>query len=286
MHHPLLYAWGHGVTTTLCSVLDGVLLEGAQVSKALPTPHALKLGFPGVDAAVLSQVLALLEALVAGGALKGLFPGVDPPVARHLRGVLEALLAVGALERLLARRVTVVLHELGGGHEAAVAQRALQRLLRAVRVVLVALERRRLLVALAAHVTLVGLLCRRGGRTALVLQELARLTEALLTGGTLEQTLDAVHVLMVEQVGGLEEALVTEVALERSVCGVLVRAAVAHQRVLLLEAHLALLALEGPFLGVGALVLAQVGLPLEALVAGAAAEGALAGWLALVVQQL
>lgn len=119
-----------------------------------------------------------------------------------------------------------------------------------------------------------------------MLQQLARLAEALLAGGTLEQALDAVHVLVVKQVGWLQEALIAEVALERTVCRVLVRAAVADQGVLLFKAHLALLALERSVLRVGALMLAQVRLALEALVARAAAVRTLPGRLALVVKQL
>lgn len=94
------------------------------------------------------------------------------------------------------------------------------------------------------------------------------------------------NLLVVQQVGGLKETLVAEVALERSVSSVFVGAAVAHQGVLLLEAHLALLALEGSLLGVGALVLPQIRRALEALPAGAAAERPLTLRLALVVQQL
>lgn len=109
---PLLYARGHRVASTLCSVLDRVLLESAQVSKALSTPHTFELGLSGVDASMFGQVLALLEALVAGWTFEGLLTGVDAPVALHLRGVFEALLAVGAFKRLLASRVAVVLHKL------------------------------------------------------------------------------------------------------------------------------------------------------------------------------
>ena len=92
--------------------------------------------------------------------------------------------------------------------------------------------------------------------------------------------------LVIQQVGGLQESLVTQVALEGAVGGVLVGATVAHQGVLLLEAHLALLALEWPLFGVGALVLPQVGGALETLATGATAEGPLPYRLALVVQEL
>lgn len=79
-------------------------------------------------------------------------------------------------------------------------------------------------------------------------KQLPRLAEGLLARGALEQTLHAVHLLVVEEVRGLEEALVTQVALEGPVRGVFVSAAVTDQSVLLLEAHLALLALEGALL--------------------------------------
>lgn len=79
-------------------------------------------------------------------------------------------------------------------------------------------------------------------------QQLPRLAELLLAGGTLEEVLHAVHMLVVQEVGGLQEALVAQVALKRPFGGVLVRAAVAHQGVLLLEAHLALVTVEGPLL--------------------------------------
>lgn len=92
--------------------------------------------------------------------------------------------------------------------------------------------------------------------------------------------------LVVQQVGRLKKTLITEVALERSISWIFVSAAVAHESVLLLEAHLALLALEGSLLRVRALVLPQVGRALEALSTGAAAERSLPLWLALVVQEL
>ena len=77
-----------------------------------------------------------------------------------------------------------------------------------------------------------------------MLQQLARLAESLLAGGALEQALNAMHVLVVQQVGRLQETLVAEVALEWPVSRILVRAAMADQGILLLEAHLTFLALE------------------------------------------
>lgn len=142
---------------TLSCVLDRVLLQGREVDEALAAPHALKLRLPRVHALVLGQVLPLLEALLAAGAFEGLLAGVHAAVALQLRRVPEALLAVGALERLLPGRVAAVLDELGGRHEALVAQGAFERLLRAVGA-LVALQRRILFVAFAAHVALVGFL--------------------------------------------------------------------------------------------------------------------------------
>lgn len=94
------------------------------------------------------------------------------------------------------------------------------------------------------------------------------------------------NLLVVQQVRWLQEALIAEVALERSVGGVLVCAAVAHQSVLLLEAHLTLVALEGPFLRVGAFVLPQVRRALESLSTRATAERPFPYGLALVVQEL
>ena len=64
------------------------------------------------------------------------------------------------------------------------------------------------------------------------------------------------------------------------------RAPVAHQRVLLLKAHLALITVEGPLLRVRTLVLPQVGRTLEPLAAGSTAEGAGALWVARVVEEL
>lgn len=94
------------------------------------------------------------------------------------------------------------------------------------------------------------------------------------------------NLLVVKQVGRLEEAFIAEVTLERAIGWVFVRAAVAYERVLLFEAHLALLALERSLLRVGAFVLPQVRRPLEALSTGTAAERPLPFGLALMVQEL
>ena len=153
--------------------------------------------------------------------------------------------------------------------------------------VLVALQRGAFLVALPAHVALVGLV--RGHRrrlAALVPEQLSRLAELLLAGGALEQVVHAVHMLVVEQVGGLHEALVTQVALEGPDGGVLVSAPVAHQRVLLLKAHLALITVERPLLRVCSLMLPQIGRALEPLATGGAAEGASTLRVAGVVEEL
>lgn len=75
-------------------------------------------------------------------------------------------------------------------------------------------------------------------------QQLSRLAERLLAGRTLEQTLHAVNLLVVEQVGRLQEPFIAQVTLKRAIGRVFVSAPVANEGVLLLEAHLALLALE------------------------------------------
>ena len=267
-------------------MLHCVILQGAQVTVTFSAPNTLELALTGVSGLMLGHVLPLLKSLVAVGTLVGLLPGVYAAVAVQVRHVLEAPLAFRTLEGLLARRVTPVLDKVGGGEEAAVAEGALQGLLLAVGV-LVALQRGTLLIALPAHVTLVGLV--RGGRrrlAALVPQQLSRLAELLLAGGALEQVVHAVHMLVVEQVGGLHEALVTQVAFEGPDGGVLVGAPVAHQCVLLLKAHLALVTVERPLLRVRALMLSQVGRALEPLAAGGAAEGASALRVAGVVEEL
>lgn len=271
-----------GEALTLSGVLDCVLLQSCEVNETLSAPHTLKLRLPRVHALVLGQVFALLEALVAAGALEWLLPGVDSPVALQLRRVPEALFTVGTLQRLLAGRVAAVLDELGGRHEALVAQGALERLLRAVRV-LVALQRRILFVTFAAHVTLVGLLHLAA---TFMPQQFSRLAERLLAGRTLKQTFHTVNLLVVKQMGWLKEPLVAEVTLEGAIGWIFVSATVAHQSVLLLEAHLALLALERSLLRVGAFVLPQVGRALEALPARTAAERSLPFRLALMVQEL
>ena len=65
-------------------------------------------------------------------------------------------------------------------------------------------------------------------------------------------------VLVVQQMGWLQEAFVTKVALEGAVRWVFVRAPMAHQGILLFETHLALLTVEGTLLRVSALMLPQV----------------------------
>lgn len=92
--------------------------------------------------------------------------------------------------------------------------------------------------------------------------------------------------LVVKQVGRLQESLITQVTLEGTICGIFVRATVAHQGVLLFEAHLAFLALKRPFLRVGAFMLPQVRWTFEAFSTRATAEGPLPYRLALVVQEL
>lgn len=233
-------AGGFWETLAFGRVLHRVLLQRRQVDEALAAPHTLELRLSRVDALVFGQMLALFEALVAAGAFEGFLSGVDPPVALQLRRVPKALLAVGTLERLLAGRVTAVLDKLGRRHEALVAQRALQRLLSAVRV-LVALQRRVLFVTFTTHITFIWFLHLAA---TLVPQQLPRLAEGLLAGGALEEALHAVNLLVVEQVGRLHEAFIAQVALKGPIRWVLVRAAVAYKRVLLLEAHLTLLALE------------------------------------------
>lgn len=92
-------------------------------------------------------------------------------------------------------------------------------------------------------------------------------------------------VLVVQQVGRLQETLVALIALERPIGRVFVRTPVANERVLLFEAHLTLLALERSLFRVGPLVLPEVRGPFEALPAGRAAKRTLTCRLALVVQQ-
>ena len=94
------------------------------------------------------------------------------------------------------------------------------------------------------------------------------------------------NVLVVEEVRGLQEAFVTQVAFERPVRRVLVCASVAHQSILLLEAHLTLITVEGTLLRVGALVLAEVGWPLETFATCGTAKRAGTLRVAGVVEQL
>lgn len=93
-----LSSWDAGSfreTLALSSVLNRVLLQSCEVNKTLSAPHTLKLCFPRVYALVLSQVLALFEALVTTGALERLLPGVNTAVALQLGRVPEALFTVG-----------------------------------------------------------------------------------------------------------------------------------------------------------------------------------------------
>lgn len=64
--------------------------------------------------------------------------------------------------------------------------------------------------------------------------------------------------LVVQQVGRLKKTLITEVAFEWAISWIFVSATVAHKRILLFEAHLALFALEGTLLGVSAFVLPEI----------------------------
>lgn len=89
-------------------------------------------------------------------------------------------------------------------------------------------------------------------------KQLPGLSETFLASSTFEQALNAMDVLVVQKMRRLEESLVTLVTLKGPVCRILVCATVAYKRILLLETHLALLTLEGPVLGVGALVLPEV----------------------------
>lgn len=93
-------------------------------------------------------------------------------------------------------------------------------------------------------------------------------------------------VLVVQQVGRLQETLVTLIALERAVGWVFVCTAVTNKRILLLEAHLALLTLKRPLFRMGALVLSEVRGAFEAFPACCASKGTLSSRLTLVVQQL
>lgn len=111
-----------------------MFLKSPKLSKALPTPDALELGFTGVHDAMFGQVFALFESLVAGGTLEGFLSCMDSPVSLQLGRIFKAPLAVRALHRLLSSRVAAVLHEIRRGLEAAAAERALERLFGAMRV--------------------------------------------------------------------------------------------------------------------------------------------------------
>lgn len=92
--------------------------------------------------------------------------------------------------------------------------------------------------------------------------------------------------LVVKEVRRLHEALVTEIALKWPIGGVFVSAPVANQRILLLEAHLTLITVEGALLRVCALVLAKVRWPLETFATRCTAEWAGTLGVAGVMQQL
>lgn len=106
-------------------MLHRVILQGAQVTEALPTPNTLKLALPGVCALVLGEVLALFEALVAVIAFVRFLPRMHTPVSVQIGRVFEPFLTVRALQRLFPRRVAAVLDEFRRGQEAAVTKRAL-----------------------------------------------------------------------------------------------------------------------------------------------------------------
>lgn len=93
-------------------------------------------------------------------------------------------------------------------------------------------------------------------------------------------------VLVVEEVGWLHETLVTQIAFEWPVSRVFVCASVTHQCILLLEAHLTLVTVEGALFRVGTLVLAKVRRTLETLTARGTAERAGALRMAGVVEEL
>lgn len=90
-----------------------MLLKGSELSKTLSTPHALELGFAGVDNAMFSQVFTLFESLVAGGTLKGFLSCMDSSMSLQLGRIFKASLAVCTLHGLLSSGVAAVLHEIG-----------------------------------------------------------------------------------------------------------------------------------------------------------------------------
>lgn len=109
-----------------------MILQRAQVTEPLATPHTLELPFSGVCALVFGQMLALFEALVAVATFVRLLARVHSPMSIQVRRVLETFLALWALQWLFPRRVAAVLDEIRGGEEATVAERTLEGLVLAV----------------------------------------------------------------------------------------------------------------------------------------------------------
>lgn len=126
-------------------------------------------------------------------------------------------------------------------------------------------------VSLVAHVALEGPL--RAALTAFVSQQLLRLAKTPLAGVAFEDALCSV----------LGVHLLTQCAV--GIVGFM-RTSMSHERVLLLEAHLAQVAMEGALLAVRALVLPQVGRPAEGFLTSAATKRSLSSWGARVLQQL
>lgn len=93
-------------------------------------------------------------------------------------------------------------------------------------------------------------------------------------------------VLVVEEVRRLHETLVTQIAFERPVSRVFVCASVAHKCILLFEAHLTLITVEGTLLRVCAFMLAKVRWPLETLTTRGTAKWTRTLWVAGVVKEL
>lgn len=136
---------------------------------------------------------------------------------------------------------------------------------------LVLLQSRGAFVSLVAHIALERPL--RATLTTFVSQQLLRLAKTSLAGVAFEDALCSVlgvHLLTQRAVGIVS----------------FMRASMSHERVLLLEAHLAQVAVEGTLLAARALVLPQVGWPSEGFLTSAAAERPLSGWGARVLQQL
>lgn len=92
--------------------------------------------------------------------------------------------------------------------------------------------------------------------------------------------------LVVKEVRGLHEALVTQIAFERPVSRVFMSTSVTHQSILLLEAHLTLVTVVGTLLRVCALMLAKVRRSLKTLTTCGTAEWSRTLWVAGVMQQL